>query len=155
MDESRSYTVHEVIAAECTLEPLRCIHCGNVGEVTFLQSPGDAHCAVCGKWQLEGEEGSSTKIQCILDLCPADGEFVDHRKCCHCQHQNGEQPDFGWEECSHPEAQHSPDLQRWQDLKSVGSEVLSVTLVSRRYSNALAGSVGRSVRHRKGGQPDD
>ncbi len=46
------YTVHNVIAAECTLEPMICLHCDG-SEVTFDQYIGDAYCADCGKWQLE------------------------------------------------------------------------------------------------------
>jgi transcription elongation factor Elf1 len=50
------YTVHDVIKAGYTLEPLKCIHCGHIGEVTFNQYIGDASCGMCGKWQLEDEE---------------------------------------------------------------------------------------------------
>lgn len=47
-----TYTVQDVIDAGHTLEPLRCIHCGHVGEVTFQQCVDDGQCAVCGEWQL-------------------------------------------------------------------------------------------------------
>lgn len=44
-------TVSDTIAAEIDLEPLTCIHCKKTGNVTFMQSVGDAHCADCGEWQ--------------------------------------------------------------------------------------------------------
>lgn len=49
-----AYTVRDVIAAECSLDPLTCVHCGTVGEVVFNQGVADGRCQVCGKWQLEG-----------------------------------------------------------------------------------------------------
>lgn len=48
-----SYTVHDVIKAGCTLEPIRCLHCGSEENVTFNQGIGDAQCGECGEWQLE------------------------------------------------------------------------------------------------------
>ena len=53
---NKTYSVEEVIAAECTLEPMKCKFCGSL-EVTFLQYVGDAHCDECGTWQLDGEKG--------------------------------------------------------------------------------------------------
>jgi len=50
--KKKSYDVQDVINAEYTLEPIKCRHCGVVGETTFYQYMGDAHCALCGKWQL-------------------------------------------------------------------------------------------------------
>jgi len=75
------------------------------------------------------------KIECILDSCPADGEFVDHRKCCRCEHNplRDEQPEFGWQKCDHPDVRRDPSPERWENLKSAGSEVLSVSLVGGRY----------------------
>jgi hypothetical protein len=52
---SPQYTVHDVIRAGCNLEPLECLHCGHVGEVTFNQFVGDAYCGWCGQWQLNPE----------------------------------------------------------------------------------------------------
>ena len=49
---AKTYGVQDVIDAECNLEPLKCRHCGSL-EVTYNQYIGDAHCAYCGKWQLE------------------------------------------------------------------------------------------------------
>lgn len=46
------YDVQDVIAAGCTLEPLKCRHCGRIGETTYHQYIGDAYCAYCGNWQL-------------------------------------------------------------------------------------------------------
>jgi len=48
----RTYTVEEVLAAECTLEPMECKFCHSQ-EVVFLQYVGDACCQDCGEWQLE------------------------------------------------------------------------------------------------------
>jgi len=50
-----SYTIEDIINAGCNLEPVKCIHCGHIGEVVFLQYVGDAICEICGKWQLEDE----------------------------------------------------------------------------------------------------
>lgn len=50
--EEKSFTVHDVIGSEVNLEPLKCLHCGAVGEVTFFQGIGDAQCGICGEWQL-------------------------------------------------------------------------------------------------------
>lgn len=57
MNKQETFTVHDIIAAEYTLEPLRCLHCGSL-EVTFSQAVMDARCADCGRWQLDdnGEE---------------------------------------------------------------------------------------------------
>ncbi len=53
---SPKITVHTVLAAECNLEPIECLHCGDdEGNVTFNQFIGDAHCATCGEWQLEDD----------------------------------------------------------------------------------------------------
>lgn len=51
----KAYTVHDVLAAECTTEPMVCLKCGS-HEVTFHQYIGDAHCADCDTWQLEFED---------------------------------------------------------------------------------------------------
>lgn len=46
------YTVEQAVMAESTLRPIKCKHCGYVGEVTYNQAAHDYYCAVCGKWQL-------------------------------------------------------------------------------------------------------
>lgn len=46
----KTYTVHDVIEAECNLEPLVCIYCG-ANEVTYHPHVGDGYCAMCGRWQ--------------------------------------------------------------------------------------------------------
>lgn len=73
------------------------------------------------------------KIECILDSCPVDGEMVDHRRCCRCEHNplGDEQPEVGWQECIHPDVRRDPSPKRWEDLKSAGSEILSVTLAGK------------------------
>ena len=52
MSENEFYTVYDVIRAEYTLEPLKCLHCDHVGEVIYDQYQGDGYCQWCGKWQL-------------------------------------------------------------------------------------------------------
>lgn len=61
MSEPQTFTVHDIIAAEYNLEPLRCLHCGSL-EVVFNQAVMDAYCADCGRWQLEDgkDEGVET-----------------------------------------------------------------------------------------------
>ena len=49
------YDVQDVVNAEFNLEPLKCRHCGHIGETTFHQYVGDALCEMCGKWQLNPE----------------------------------------------------------------------------------------------------
>ena len=49
------YTVYDILEAEHYLEPLRCIHCGAVGYVVYLQYVEDGQCEWCGEWQLEPE----------------------------------------------------------------------------------------------------
>jgi len=51
--EKKSYTVHDVLNAGYTLEPMVCLKCGQVGYVTFSQYVGDAYCEQCGEWQLD------------------------------------------------------------------------------------------------------
>ena len=49
-EKHRYYTVQDVITAECTLEPMKCPHCGSTQEVTFYQYMKSAYCAECGNW---------------------------------------------------------------------------------------------------------
>ncbi len=51
--DEKHYDVQDVIDAECNLEPLKCRHCGHVGEVTYYDYAGDGYCGVCGRWQLD------------------------------------------------------------------------------------------------------
>jgi len=53
----KTYTVEDVIQAECTLEPIKCKKCGGTN-VTFHQYIEDAYCADCGTWQLDYSEDS-------------------------------------------------------------------------------------------------
>lgn len=53
--EKEYYDVDNVIAAECNLEPIKCRFCGSI-EVDYMQYMGDAHCAMCGEWQLNPED---------------------------------------------------------------------------------------------------
>lgn len=52
MGLKKSYDIQDVINAEITLEPMECRYCGEIGETTYYDSMGDAHCAICGRWQL-------------------------------------------------------------------------------------------------------
>ncbi len=49
----KNYSVVDVINAGCNLEPIRCVKCEYIGEVTFNQYTKDAYCAICGTWQIE------------------------------------------------------------------------------------------------------
>jgi len=51
----KEYTVEDVIAAECSLEPMVCKFCGS-NEVVYDQYIVDAYCQDCGKWQLEEKD---------------------------------------------------------------------------------------------------
>ena len=69
------------------------------------------------------------KLTCILDTCPKDSEFVNHLKCNRCDYNKlGEQPEFGSQQCTHPEAEHKPNHQRWQDMKACGPGILAVRM---------------------------
>jgi hypothetical protein len=48
-----AYTIYDIIRNEVNMEPLICIHCKQVGEVTYHDYMGDAYCELCGKWQLD------------------------------------------------------------------------------------------------------
>jgi len=48
------FSVDEVREVECTLEPMKCLHCESL-EVTFNQLVNDAYCSECGEWQ-SGEQ---------------------------------------------------------------------------------------------------
>lgn len=54
--EHQCFTVQDVITAQCTLQPLKCVHCGNSEEVTFNQYIGDAYCENCGNWQVPDKQ---------------------------------------------------------------------------------------------------
>ena len=70
-------------------------------------------------------------LDCILDTCPKDGQFVNHLKCCKCDYNplGDGQPQFGRQLCDHPQARHEPDHERWEAMKSCGAATLAVTLV--------------------------
>ena len=48
----KTYTVYDILNAECNLEPMICLNCGGK-ELTFNQGIGDACCGDCGEWQLD------------------------------------------------------------------------------------------------------
>ena len=50
----RGFTVHDVIAAGYSLEPMVCLFCGS-HEVSYNTVVSDAACSDCGMWQLEEE----------------------------------------------------------------------------------------------------
>jgi len=66
------------------------------------------------------------RLDCILDICPKDKQFVNHIKCCRCDLNplSDNQPEFAKQECNHPEATHKPDYERWQNMKACGVEPL-------------------------------
>ena len=66
-----TYTIDDILKAECTLDPLKCIHRQSL-EVTFDQHIKDAYCANCGQWQ-KNYENTSRKINQKL---PEIIEFV-------------------------------------------------------------------------------
>jgi len=72
------------------------------------------------------------KLDCILDACPKDGEFVNHLKCPHCRLNplGEEQPETGSQECNHPKAKHEPNHERWSAMKECAG-VLHLTMVKR------------------------
>lgn len=49
----KEYTIHDILKVGYNLEPLKCIHCGYVGETTYNQYINDAFCGMCGKWQID------------------------------------------------------------------------------------------------------
>ena len=57
MADEKSFDVQDVIDAEITLEPIKCRHCDTIGETTYYNSMKDAYCAVCGRWQLQEDNG--------------------------------------------------------------------------------------------------
>ena len=48
----KTFDVNDVINAEFNLEPLKCLKCNKIGEVTYNQYIGDGQCGYCGEWQL-------------------------------------------------------------------------------------------------------
>lgn len=70
------------------------------------------------------------RLDCILDLCPADGEFVNHLKCVRCKHNplGIDQPATGEQECRHMNAKHDPKPERWQTFKAMAG-TLHMTMV--------------------------
>ena len=59
------YTVHDVIKAGYTLEPMICLYCGGT-EVEYMQYISDAYCADCGRWQLDIDECDN---ECVCGNC--------------------------------------------------------------------------------------
>lgn len=51
--EKEYYTVEQARQAGFTLEPIKCSHCGHIGEVSYDQAVNDYYCAMCGKWDGE------------------------------------------------------------------------------------------------------
>lgn len=50
MKTQKYYTVEQAKRAEFTLDPIKCEHCGHIGEVTYDQIVNDYYCATCGYW---------------------------------------------------------------------------------------------------------
>lgn len=51
--EKEYYDIQDVINAEFLLKPIKCRHCGHVGEVEYNQQLADGQCGICGKWQID------------------------------------------------------------------------------------------------------
>jgi len=52
---TETYTIYDVLAAECNLWPLECVWCGS-REVVVSIHQADAICQDCGRWQLDEDE---------------------------------------------------------------------------------------------------
>ena len=46
-------TIKDYFAAECALDDMTCLNCGESGEVILNQKLADGYCQVCGTWQEE------------------------------------------------------------------------------------------------------
>jgi hypothetical protein len=53
------YTVQDIIDRGYNLTPLKCVHCGHVGEVVFLEAIGDGLCEMCGKYQIDDSDAGN------------------------------------------------------------------------------------------------
>ncbi len=53
MKEKKSYDLDDAIAAQYTLEPMKCRKCKEIGYTTYHKYVDDAKCAKCGAWQSE------------------------------------------------------------------------------------------------------
>lgn len=62
-----AYNAFDVLEAEHTLSPLRCLHCDCVGTVTWNQACADGKCDTCGLWQLEEVDSLEDKISNLMD----------------------------------------------------------------------------------------
>ena len=51
--DQKCYTIYDSLQVGYTLEPIKCVHCNNVGEVVYNQGIGDGLCQICGQWQLD------------------------------------------------------------------------------------------------------
>jgi hypothetical protein len=73
------YTVQDILNAECMLEPIICVHCDHIGEVTFLHHVGDGQCGMCGKWQMGDKIVKTLKRKCIIEIewHRVDGKDID------------------------------------------------------------------------------
>jgi recombinational DNA repair protein (RecF pathway) len=60
--DKKYYTVKDVKQAGYNLEPLRCRHCGKVGNVVYMQYIGDAQCENCGKWDSEPKKRKLKRV---------------------------------------------------------------------------------------------
>jgi hypothetical protein len=111
----------------------RCHKCGGEIEVVL---DGEEYCPKCERYQRPIAHGWSrhyedfsqcpTILDCILDVCPQDGQFVNHLKCLHCQFNplGDKQPEFAKQLCQHPQSKHNPNKENWENLKACGVGVL-------------------------------
>lgn len=55
-NKTPTFTIHDILQAEINLAPLICLHCNEIGEVTYHPEVQDAYCEMCGNWQLDKKE---------------------------------------------------------------------------------------------------
>ena len=85
----KTYTVEQVISAECNLEPIECKFCHSL-EVTYDQYIRDALCGDCGKWQIEDDE-LYNKLECPqCHEYDTATQIEDHAVCYDCMQKNME-----------------------------------------------------------------
>ncbi len=57
--EKDVFTVEDIMKVGFNLEPLKCLHCGEIGHLCILKTPQILNwsCESCGEWQLKDNFG--------------------------------------------------------------------------------------------------